>query len=55
MADKEAESLEDRLKLGFDCSALCSLDQRNAELRLDKKAAWNFIFRRAMSRQKPVF
>ncbi|MDI6737614.1 MAG: AAA family ATPase [Nanoarchaeota archaeon] len=36
MADKGAKSLEDRLKLGFDCDALCSPEQKKAELRINK-------------------
>lgn len=36
MADKDAKGLEDRLKLGFDCNVLCSLDQKKSELRICK-------------------
>lgn len=36
MADKDAKSLEERLKEGFDCSALCSPDQKKEELRISK-------------------
>ncbi|MEK6864367.1 MAG: AAA family ATPase [Nanoarchaeota archaeon] len=55
MADKEAESLEDRLKLGFDCSALCSLDQRNAELRLDKKSGMELYLQESYEQAKTCF
>ncbi|MDD4877426.1 MAG: AAA family ATPase [Candidatus Nanoarchaeia archaeon] len=36
MAGKDAKSLEERLRLGFDCDALCSTEQKKEELRINK-------------------